>query len=192
MNSETYPPLSLDQKIRLLRIAREAIYYNVSRGSAPDPEIEDERLHASQGVFVSLHIESNLRGCIGTLIGDGPVYTAVADMAVSAANNDPRFAPLRLDEVPKLDIELTVLGPMQSATAEDVEIGTHGLFVTKGRLRGTLLPQVASQYGWNREEFLAQTCMKAGLDSNAWKEPECQLAIFTGEVFSESGIRAGN
>jgi AmmeMemoRadiSam system protein A len=189
--SETYSPLTLDQKIDLLRIARESIYHFVSRGRAPASEVEDDRLTVPQGVFVSLHINDRLRGCIGTLTGDGPLHATVCDMAVSAASNDPRFAPLRMDEVPRIDIELSILGPLQTVSPKEVEVGAHGLFVTMGRTRGTLLPQVATQFSWSREEFLSQTCVKAGMPPEAWKDSECHIAAFTAEVFAESDIRSG-
>ena len=182
-------PLTPNQKIRLLRIAREAVYYHVSRRRTPAISENDARLAEEQGLFVSLHIGDRLRGCIGRLHGEGPLYDAVAEMAVSAATRDPRFEPLRMDEVPRIDIELSILSPMAPIAPEDVVVGRHGLYVAKGRARGTLLPQVATQYGWDREEFLAQTCAKAGLPRDAWKDPECEILAFEAEVFSESELR---
>ena len=189
--SDELTPFSHEQKIRLLRIARQVIFHFVSRGKAPHLEETDERLLATQGVFVSLHTGDRLRGCIGTFQGEGPLYLTVADIAIGAASRDPRFAPLRMDDVPRTEIELSVLSPLRPIAPEDVEVGKHGLLVTQGRSRGTLLPQVATQYGWSREEFLDQVCLKAGLPASAWKDPDCHLAAFTAEVFSESDMRAG-
>ena len=177
------------QKIRLLRVAREAVYQYAARGSAPSVEEDDERLKVRQGVFVSLHINQRLRGCMGMIIGDGPLCEAVSQCAVNAASEDPRFAPIRMDEVPKVDIELSVLGPMQRAEADDIEVGTHGIFVTKGRVRGILLPQVATQFNWTSEKFLSETCVKAGLDPEAWRDDDCFIEIFTAEVCCESEMR---
>jgi len=187
--TDALSPLTMDQKIRLLRLAREAIYHFVSRGKAPEIEEEDERLQVDQGVFVSLHINDRLRGCMGSLSGDGSLVKTVSNMAVCAVSEDPRFSPLRMDEVPKADIELSILGELRPAQLSDIEIGVHGLFVTKGRMRGILLPQVATQYQWSAEEFASQTCVKAGLERDAWKESDCRLDAFTADVFSESGLR---
>ena len=189
--AEDFPPLTQNQKIRLLRIAREAIYYLVSRGKAPEVVEPDPRLSVTQGVFVSLHIGDRLRGCIGTFAGSGPLHRTVVEMAVSAASDDPRFSPLRMDEVPRVDIELSVLGPLRDIRPEDVVVGKDGLLVAMGRSRGTLLPQVAEQYGWTREEFLSQTCVKAGLDQDDWRDGDCRIQAFTAEVFCESQMRPG-
>jgi AmmeMemoRadiSam system protein A len=179
----------LGQKVRLLRIARETIYHFVSRGSAAEPEDDDERLLFDQGVFVSLHINERLRGCMGSLQGDGSLIKTVANMAICVASQDPRFAPLRMDEVPIADIELSVLSLLLPISVDAIEVGTHGLFVTQGRMRGILLPQVAVQYEWSSQEFLSHTCTKAGMDADAWKDPECRITAFTADVFSESSIR---
>jgi AmmeMemoRadiSam system protein A len=181
--------LTLEHKVLLLRIARETIYHFISRSKAPESPDDDPRLLADQGVFVSLHIDGRLRGCMGTLAGDGSLLKTVVNMALCAATEDPRFAPLRMDELPATDIELSVLGPLSPTNVSEIEVGVHGLFVTKGRVRGTLLPQVATQYNWNSEEFIGQTCVKAGLERDAWKGEDCRIEAFTAEVFSESGLR---
>ena len=169
---DTLEELTPDQRIRLLRIAREAVYQFIRRNKVPTIEEADERLHLQQGVFVSLLIAERLRGCIGTFEGEGPLYKTVVDIAIGAATRDPRFAPLRLDEVPRADIELSILSPLKTVQPDDVIVGTHGLLVTLGRRRGTLLPQVPAKYEWSREEFLSQTCLKAGLERDAWQDAE--------------------
>lgn len=184
-------PLTRDQKIRLLRIARQAIFHYTTRGTQPRLDEADPRLQEKQGVFVSLHMGGRLRGCIGTFEGEGPLFQTVVDIAVGAASRDPRFSPIRMDEVPRTEVELSVLTPLEPIAAADVEAGKHGLLVSQGRARGTLLPQVATQYGWDREEFLAQVCIKAGLPREAWKDEDCRLAAFTADVFSESQMRGG-
>lgn len=181
--------LTRSQKIRLLRIAREAIFQYINRGKVPTIEEEDPRLLEEQGVFVSLHIGDRLRGCIGNFVGEGPLFKTVVDISVGAAAHDPRFAPMRMDEVPRTEIELSILGPLQLVGAEEVVVGDHGLLITVGRNRGTLLPQVATQYDWSREEFLSQTCQKAGLDRDAWRSSDARIEVFTAEVFAESDMR---
>lgn len=184
-------PLDRNQKIRLLRIARESVFKFVSRGQKPKIEEDDPRLATQQGVFVSLHSvdRDRLRGCIGTFESDDPLYITVMEMAIGAATHDTRFPRMRMDELPKTEFELSILGPLTPARPEDVEVGKHGLLVAKGRTRGTLLPQVATQYDWDREEFLSQTCIKAGLERDDWKSDEARIWTFTAEVFCETDMR---
>lgn len=184
--------LSPKERVKLLELARQTLYQFVSRGTRPKPVVEEERLNEQRGVFVSLHIGPNLRGCIGTFSPSVPLYEAVMDMTVNAATHDVRFAPVRSDEVSKIEIELSVLSPLRRVQKiEEIEAGRHGIFVTKDRRRGVLLPQVAAQYGWDRETFLAQTCAKAGLPARAWKDPETVIEVFTADVFSESTVDWG-
>ncbi len=182
-------PLSDAQKRRLLRIARDAVFNWVHRTKHLDVTEEDERLHAKQGVFVSLHVGDRLRGCIGTFDSDDPLYDTVVKMAIGAATRDPRFGPMRIAEVPRVEFELSVLTPLRPIAPEDVEPGRHGLLIAYGRKRGTLLPQVATQHGWDREEFIEQTCLKAGLDRTAYQDDKAQLLAFEAEVFSETDMR---
>ena len=187
--AEPLPELTEQQKIRLLRIARESVFHFVTRDKVPVVQESDPRLHEKQGVFVSLHQGDRLRGCIGTFQSDEPLYKTVVDIAIGAATRDPRFSPLRTDEVPRTEFELSVLSRLEVVAPEDVEVGKHGLLITVGRNRGTLLPQVASQFGWEREEFLEQTCVKAGLPRDAWKDPAARIEVFAAAVFSESQMR---
>jgi AmmeMemoRadiSam system protein A len=128
---------------------------------------------AASGAFVTLKRGGRLRGCIGTLECRRPLAEEVARVAVSAAREDPRFEPLRASELEDLDVEVSVLGPLEAIDPHDpaaIEIGRHGLVVEQGRRRGLLLPQVATEWGWHREEFLSQTCVKAGLPRDAWRQ----------------------
>ena len=182
--------LQKGQRKRLLEIAREAIRSKTSRGTIPDFTVEDPDLAAPSGAFVSLHIDGRLRGCIGTLYPEQPLYLAVAEMAGEAATADPRFHPLETRELRGTDIEISVLTPFVRIAPQDVEPGRHGLYIARGRNRGVLLPQVATQYGWKREEFLAQTCHKAGLPLDAWRDPQTVIMAFEARVFSDLGEAA--
>jgi len=179
--------LTKPQRLRLLDIAREAILSKMSRGTIPEFAVDDPDLAVPGGAFVSLHIDGKLRGCIGTLYPEQPLIEAVATMAGEAATADPRFHPLSSRELRETDIEVSVLTPFVRVTPEQVEPGRHGLYIVSGRRRGVLLPQVATQYRWDREEFLAQTCHKAGLPRDAWKDPDTILMAFEAQVFSNLG-----
>lgn len=175
----------------LLAVARTAIEAHV-RGVAtapmshPDAESGLTHLDAPYGgVFVSLHRGDSLRGCIGTLDGRDDLEDAVAHAAVAACTSDPRFSPVSLAELPDLAIEISVLSQVEPvADLETIEVGRHGLIAERGARRGLLLPQVARQWGWTRHQFLAQTCHKAGLPEDAWKNG-ARISRFTADVFSE-------
>lgn len=183
--------LGAEERRRLLRVARTAIA--LATGAAGEPEPASARAPAAassrpSGAFVSLHRRTTdeLRGCIGCFEGRGPLEDTVARMAVQAAIHDPRFPPVRSAELDDLSIEISVLSPM--AEVDDprrVEPGKHGLVVSRGERRGVLLPQVATEYGWSREEFLDHTCLKAGLEPGDWRKPGTRLHVFTAEVFGE-------
>jgi AmmeMemoRadiSam system protein A len=117
-----------------------------------------------------------------------PLAEAVAQMAIAVSRADPRFEPVTADELSGLEIEISVLSPMKPVTPEQIEVGRHGLLVRRGAFRGLLLPQVPEQYHWSRERFLEETCVKAGLPREAWKDPETQIEAFTAEVFSEAQL----
>ena len=146
-------------------------------------------LQTPQGAFVTITIGGELRGCIGTFREDTPLYRTVAQMAVAAAREDPRFPPLTAAELPKIHVEISALTPMKPvADVREIEVGRHGLYITKGFSSGVLLPQVATEYGWDRTTFLEQTCRKAGLPKNAWQEG-AKILSFEAEVFGESAGR---
>ncbi len=179
-------PLELDDRDDLLDLARKAILSHVQRGGLPEMDFPEGPLHAERGAFVSLHLHGELRGSVGRLEGEGPLYKTVAEMAVAAATEDARFEPLPAADLRHTEIEVSVLGPLRPTRAEDIELGVHGLYVVQGRHRSVLLPQVPAQFGWSREEFLAQGCRKAGLKDDAWKHKETLLLSFTAQVFGDT------
>ncbi len=178
--------LDITARALLLDVAREAILSHVRRGGLPEFDIPDGPLCDELGAFVSLHMDGQLRGCIGRLEGEGPLYQTVAEMAVAAATQDDRFEPLPATDLRHTEIEISVLGPMRPIKADAIELGTHGLYVVQGRHRSVLLPQVPGQFGWSREEFLTHGCRKAGLSDTAWKDAETMLLGFTAEVFGDA------
>jgi len=179
--------LSLQEKKELLRIARSSIETFVKTGKAPDIMVKDARLNGIQGAFVTITKHGVLRGCIGNIIGQEPLYQTVRDMAIAAASQDPRFTPLTAAELKDIDLEISVLSqPRRVKDASQIQLGKDGVIVSQGDHQGVFLPQVASETGWSKEEFLSQLCsQKAGLPPNAWKEPNTALYVFTADVFSE-------
>jgi AmmeMemoRadiSam system protein A len=168
----------------LLRIAREAIVAFV-RGTAAHVPGAAEILALPGGAFVTLHKGGELRGCIGHIEPTEPLGDVVPRCAVAACSTDPRFPPLGLDELDAIDIEISLLGPLEPITGpKDIVVGRDGLVVERGWQRGLLLPQVASEWHWNADAFLAHTCKKAGLPSDAW-EKGAKLWRFEAEVFGE-------
>ena len=148
---------------------------------------QDPLLLKEMGAFVTLNERGQLRGCIGNIVGRGPLYMTVRDMAIAAATEDPRFAPVTLDELGAIEIEISVLSPIEKIDSPDkIQLGKHGVIVKKGFSSGVFLPQVATETGWSKEEFLSNLCAhKAGLAPDAWKDKSTELYIFSAEVFSE-------
>lgn len=154
-------------------------------GQGPDapPEPPSELTRAELGAFVTLKRQGQLRGCIGNIIGQGPLYQTVWSMAQAAAFQDPRFAPLEGAELADLDIEISILGPLSLCPDPNlVEVGRHGLIMRQGHRQGLLLPQVPVEWGWNRQQFLGQTCRKAGLPATAWRDPATEIWWFEAVV----------
>ena len=180
--------LNPQQRQQLLRIARESIEA-VLDGRRPSLEAAqlDTDLTRPSGAFVSLHTkDGGLRGCIGSIEPVAPLAQAVASNAVNAAFRDPRFYPLRPDELPDVHIEISVMSPIEAVENVDViEVGRDGLIISRGGRAGLLLPQVATEYGWDRETFLSQTCVKAGLPPDSWQAGGCRIQRFSAEVFGE-------
>ena len=175
---------SAEERRQLLALARAALRSVGGRPTqlpALDAALGDQR----RAAFVTLTRRDQLRGCIGTLATDRPLKSSIAELAVSSATEDPRFPRVKDDEIDDLRIELSVLSPPVDATPDDVEVGKHGLIVERGFRRGLLLPQVATEHNFTREQFLNATCMKAGLPAGAWTEPGTRLQTFTAEVFGE-------
>ena len=139
------------------------------------------------GAFVTLHKAGKLRGCIGNIIGRGPLYATVCDMAIQSATSDPRFNPVTKNELDEIDIEISVLSPLERIYEPDkIIMGKHGVLVKRGFSSGVYLPQVATETGWTRDEFMDSLCaQKAGLPRDSWKKGECDIYIFSAEVFGE-------
>jgi uncharacterized protein len=179
--------LSASDRETLLKVARSSITAHLKDRRSPAlPQEVSPALGEPRGVFVTLHRQGRLRGCIGYLEPVKSLIAAVQEMAAAAAFHDPRFPPLRKDELADLDIEISVLSPMRRiASPEDIELGKHGLYLERGQARGLLLPQVATECRWDRITFLEQTCCKAGLPPGVWKEADTRIYVFSAEIFSE-------
>lgn len=165
---------------------RELVRLSIRRTLDPGTRLPgpvSERLEQHFGAFVTLKRHGQLRGCIGHIVGDKPLRETIAEMAQAAAFNDPRFTPVSLAELPELDVQISILSPLRECAAEEVAPGRHGLFIRHGAHSGLLLPQVAREYGWDRETFLAQTCRKAGLSPFAWQDKQARIYCFEAEVF---------
>jgi AmmeMemoRadiSam system protein A len=181
-------PLHEAERRALLELARRALTEAVLHGKILDVPPPSGLLSQPAGVFVTVHHAGQLRGCLGKVEAAQPLAEAVAQMAIAVSRSDPRFEPITAGELPGLDIEISVLSPMEPITLEQIEVGRHGLLVRRGEFRGLLLPQVPGQYHWSRKQFLEETCVKAGLPRDAWKDPEAQIEAFTAEVFSEAQL----
>jgi len=178
--------LSVEEKRQLLRIARSVIERRVQSKEIPAFQVSSESLKEERGLFVTLHKGSALRGCIGYIQGIKPLYLAVAEMAEAAAFQDPRFPPVSPEELQDLKLEISVLTPLHKIReVSEIQVGTHGIYIVRGSQSGLLLPQVATEYGWDRTRFLQQTCLKAGLPPEAWQDPQCELFVFSADIFSE-------
>lgn len=179
-----YMELNDKEKRLLLQAARESISSKLEAraGNYPPPT---DALNTVCGAFVTLHEEEQLRGCIGHITGIKPLYEGVKELALSSAFQDPRFRPLEKEELHKVDIEISVLTPPEKGSPEDVKVGTHGILLQSGPRSGVLLPQVPLEQGWDRMEFLENTCRKAGLPSGCWKDKNTELFLFSAIVFGE-------
>jgi len=175
----------------LLDIARRAVQAVVQGNRIPTFEVDDPELQQHRGAFVTLRTNDRLRGCLGRFVAKKPLWQVVREMAASAATEDPRFVGNRLrpDELGQLDIEISVLSPLERTedVLEEMEPGKHGIYVKKGFSSGCFLPQVATETGWTKEEFLSHCCTgKAGLPANAWRDPTTEVFLFTAEVIEEA------
>ncbi len=178
--------LTAEERTSFLSLARQAILAHLTHG--PRPRLEGGNASAHLGAFVSLHVEGELRGCIGNPYADRPLGEVIARCAVSAASEDPRFPPLTLAELGAAQIEISVLGPIEPVTdISEITIGRHGLIVSQGYCKGLLLPQVATERDWDRETFLDHTCLKAGLRPDAWRAG-AQVFRFEAEVFADEAV----
>ena len=180
--------LDSHEKQLLLTVARRTMTAAVRNGPSTE-ELPPEIIALEcAGAFVTLRRSGRLRGCIGQIALKQATAELVAYSARAAALEDPRFEPVRVDELTEIEIELSILSPPEPVAPEQVEVGRHGLIVSQGFLRGVLLPQVAIEHRWGSLRFLQETCVKAGLEPNAWTDPETHILAFTAQVFSESEI----
>jgi len=183
--------LNNQQRKKLLKIARESIETYLKTAKKLVVNESDPALNKIMGAFVTLNKHGELRGCIGNLAGSGPLYLTVRDMAIEAAVGDPRFSALTLSELKDIEIEISALSILERVdSVARIELGKHGVLVRKGYQSGVFLPQVATETGWSKEEFLSNLCaQKAGLAADAWKDKNTELYIFSAEVFSEKELK---
>lgn len=178
-----------ENRQRLIAIARKSLEAAVK--GQPPPEVDEraEELRRPCGCFATLKTRGNLRGCLGNFISDKPLFQLVGEMARSSALDDPRFAGNRIrpEELDEVEIEISVLSPLEKTDDPmGIELGKHGIYIKRGLARGCLLPQVATEHGWSKEEFLACCCArKAGLSPEAWKDPGTEVFVFTAEIVRE-------
>jgi MEMO1 family protein len=176
--------LNEEEKKVLHHIARTVVECKTKGKAVPEFKIDSPVLKESRGAFVTLNKRGRLRGCIGYIEGRGPLHKTIEEMAEAAAFRDPRFPPVNEKELPDLEFEISVLTPLKMiADVNEIEVGKHGIYMKKGWYSGLLLPQVATEYGWNRQTFLEHTCEKAGLPPHAWKDKTTEIYIFSADIF---------
>ncbi len=175
------------RKHKLLEIVRDAVGAVVSGRPLPEPESDDPELTARCGCFVTLKNRGRLRGCIGQFVSDKPLIDLVVEMAQASATSDPRFLadPITTDELDDLDVEISVLSQLEKTDDPlSLRLGVDGIYIKRGCASGCFLPQVATETGWNKEQFLSHCCAgKAGLPAAAWRDPKTEVYLFTAEVF---------
>jgi len=169
----------------LLDIARRSVTVMVRDGETYEPPVPDEfpELLEESGVFVTLEEHGNLRGCIGYVFPVKPLYIGVRDNAISAAVRDPRFPPVTEAELAELDVEISIMTPLAETDWREIEVGRDGLYIEGYGRAGLLLPQVATDQGWDEETFLVHVCYKAGLPADAYEDPDVKLFTFQARVF---------
>lgn len=184
--SEGRPQLSDGDKQALLQLVRERLLEHLEQSEPTTFEVDSAALKEHRAAFVTWRTKTGeLRGCIGEVIAQRPLVESIERMAVASGTEDPRFPPITSDELPHLTVEISALTPMTSINPDDVDVGRHGLMISKGHRSGLLLPQVPLEQGWDREEYLRGLCSKAGLPRNAWHESDVQLRSFEAEVWGE-------
>lgn len=182
--------LNIKDKRQLLDLARETISFTAKNRCSAALKISNPKFSYLAAVFVTLWKNDQLRGCVGQTHAVYPLNEAITHAAYSAAFEDPRFGPVEEKELEEINIEISILSPLQKIDhADKIKLGTHGVYIVQGHRAGIFLPEVATQTGWSKEEFLSHLCRdKAGLSPEAWKDPSSQLYIFTVAVFSDEGI----
>ena len=195
---QRFRPYTLEEGKFLVKLARKAVeHYLIAGERIRPPEDTPERFYKDKyGVFTTIEIyekgKTYLRGCIGFPYGYQNMIKAIIESALAAAFEDPRFPPLSKEELDQVIFEISILSPIQQLKVDDpreyprkIKVGYHGLIIEKGIFSGLLLPQVPVEYGWNEEEFLCQTCMKAGLTPECWLDRETRVYIFQAQIFKE-------
>jgi hypothetical protein len=174
-----------EQEKKTLHAIVKTVVENKAKGKpVPEFKVDAPVLTENRGAFVTIKQRGELRGCIGYIEGRGPLYKTIEEMAEAAAFKDPRFYPVSEKELPDLEYEISVLTPLQKIKdINEIEVGKHGIYIKKGWNSGLLLPQVATEYGWDRQTFVEHTCQKAGLPSNAWKDKTAEIYIFSADIF---------
>ncbi len=184
--------LKESSKRRLLEIARASITAAVEKRPLPKAQEDAPELQTRSGCFVTLKTHGDLRGCLGHFTSNQSLYTLINETARASALDDPRFFSNRIRpaELKEVDIEISVLSPLERIDDPmNIELGTHGIYIRSGMAAGCFLPQVATETGWSKEEFLGTCCShKAGLASDAWRDPETEVLVFTAEVFGEDDL----
>ncbi len=179
--------LEIELQQKLLKIARETIENYIRFRKVPKFSIEEPELLQKAGAFVTIKRHGRLRGCIGHVEGIKPLYETIVEMAIAASTQDPRFSPVTEDELADLEIEISVMTPLQRIdNPEEIQVGVHGILMRRGFRSGLLLPQVATEQGWDRKTFLEHTCLKAGLSKNDWNDPNTEIYVFRAQVFYET------
>ncbi len=179
--------LNTHEQQTLLAIARQAIVHGVQTGQEYIEPREEKALNQRNGCFVTIKQNGQLRGCIGNFQSELPLFKEVAQMAQASATKDPRFYPLKEIDLDNFKLEISVLSPLQKIEdIEEIEVGKHGIYIEKSFYRGVLLPQVALEHNWDRLTFLQQTCLKAGLPTDAWKADDADIYVFSAQVFGEA------
>nr|WP_320048372.1 AmmeMemoRadiSam system protein A [uncultured Desulfuromonas sp.] len=178
--------LSSKEQGILLEIARTAIVSHVRNCEVCVVPREERRLNLKRGCFVTIKQDGKLRGCIGNFQSEIPLFKEVSQMAVASASNDPRFYPMSEDDLDHFTLQISVLSPLvKVGSPEEILVGKHGIYLEKSHYRGVLLPQVATENHWDRTTFLNQTCLKAGLPPEAWKDSDTDVYMFKAQVFGE-------
>ena len=185
------PSPSEEFRSALLQWARHAVVEAVSRAQLPVDVPQHGIFLERRGVFVTLHVRGRLRGCIGVVEAQETLGESIMRCAAGAALRDPRFSPLQTEELEELHIEISLMSAPAPIRPEEIEIGRHGLLVISGARRGLLLPQVATEHQLDPQQFLQETCRKAGLPLEAWREGGTEILAFTCEIFSEGSLESG-
>ena len=182
--------LSMEQKRALFELAEMTIHDYVKSGKIKEMQVTDPRLKVEEGAFVTIRKKGQLRGCIGNVLGRGPLFDTVKEMAIAAATKDPRFQPIKEDELDEIEIEVSVLSkPWRIKNADEIKLGVHGVIVSQGFRNGLFLPEVATDWGFTKDEFLSRLCSeKAGLPADCWKDPKTKIEIFKTTKFTKKDL----